>query len=223
MSTWFIFDVESIGLYGEAFAVAGLIVKDGETLHEFSYVCPRYAASGHNDDRTWVEINVPMMESNFRSPVDVRDAFWKEWIEARAEHRDIQMAADCLYPVESRFITACIKDYENIRKWSGPYPFVDIGSIMLAAGMSPLAEYPRLDNELPVHNPLADARQSARLLLEALSKVTQTNTRNEETSEENRQEDCPCRCCIEAPCGLQRSEDLHQDNRDPVLQERADT
>ena len=39
---------------------------------------------------------------------------------------------------------------------------------MLCAGMDPMATYDRLPAELPRHDPLADARQSARLLVEAL-------------------------------------------------------
>jgi hypothetical protein len=34
-----------------------------------------------------------------------------------------------------------------------------------------MATYERLENEMPKHEPLADARQSARLLITALSKL----------------------------------------------------
>lgn len=46
----------------------------------------------------------------------------------------------------------------------------DVASVRLAAGLDPLASAPRLDGELPAHDPLRDARQSARLLIEALDK-----------------------------------------------------
>jgi hypothetical protein len=55
----------------------------------------------------------------------------------------------------------------------GPYPLVDVASVRLAAGLDPLGAYDRTAGELPVHNPLADARQSARLLLEALKSCRQ--------------------------------------------------
>jgi hypothetical protein len=40
----------------------------------------------------------------------------------------------------------------------------------MAVGMDPLGTNERLPNELPIHDPLADACQSARLLIQALNK-----------------------------------------------------
>ena len=80
------------------------------------------------------------------------------------------MAAECLWPVEARFIRDCITD-DAQRLPEAPYPFHEIASIMLAAGMDPMASYPRTPSEMPPHNPLADARLSARLLSEALAKI----------------------------------------------------
>jgi hypothetical protein len=55
---------------------------------------------------------------------------------------------------------------------SGPYPLHDLASILLAHGRDPLAKNERLPEELPEHDPLNDARQSARLLHEVLSNKT---------------------------------------------------
>ncbi len=79
------------------------------------------------------------------------------------------MAAECLWPVEARFIHDCITD-DAQRLSAAPYPFHEIASVMLASGMDPMATYNRTPSEMPRHNPLADARQSARLLSEALSR-----------------------------------------------------
>jgi hypothetical protein len=81
------------------------------------------------------------------------------------------LAADCAWPVEARFLAACVDDQPEQRAWEGPYPLIDIASVRLAAGLDPLATVERLPSEMPAHDPLADARQSARLLIEAL-KVT---------------------------------------------------
>jgi hypothetical protein len=51
---------------------------------------------------------------------------------------------------------------------------------MLSAGMNPLATYDRTPSELPRHNPLADARQSARLLSEALARMGNDRTERPE-------------------------------------------
>jgi hypothetical protein len=44
------------------------------------------------------------------------------------------------------------------------------GAFMVAAGMDPMATYDRLPTE-PQHDPLGDARQSARLLMQALGRL----------------------------------------------------
>jgi hypothetical protein len=166
---FFVFDVESVGLHGEAFAVAGGVYTSEGARSEFRFCCPLEAAAGSDDDREWVKANVPFMEPTHPDPAEVRQAFWIQWEEAKKEYPGIAMAGECIWPVEARFVAACIDDDLAGRKWAGPYPFHDISSTMLAAGMDPMATYDRLPDELPAHEPLADSRQSARLLSLALS------------------------------------------------------
>jgi hypothetical protein len=78
----------------------------------------------------------------------------------------------CAWPVEARFLAACVDDNPMTHEWSGPYPLHDLASVLMAAGRDPLAKNERLPGELPEHDPLADARQSARLLLAALAPAT---------------------------------------------------
>lgn len=170
MKRYFVFDVESVGLHGEGFAVAGgVYLENGAAQWEFRYACPLAEAEGDEPDRQWVKENVPVISETHRSPKAMRDAFWVEWEKAKAE--GAIMAADCLWPVEAGFVARCVYDDIEDRKWAGPYPFLEISSVLLAAGMDPLANYDRMPSELPKHEPLADARQSARLLSEALSKL----------------------------------------------------
>jgi hypothetical protein len=77
------------------------------------------------------------------------------------------MVADCAYPVETSFIDDCLAD-DASREAQAPYPLLDVASVRLAVGLNPAATEKRLPNELPPHDPVADARQSARLLVEAL-------------------------------------------------------
>ncbi len=69
-TSFFVFDVESIGLHGEGFAVAGGVYsKDGATQWEFSFSCPQEECEGDADDRQWVKENVPVLESErLRNP-----------------------------------------------------------------------------------------------------------------------------------------------------------
>ena len=166
----FVFDVESIGLHGEGYAVGFVVIdKDGTELDSGVLACPPEKASGDDPDRKWVAENIPPIASNHLNPNNVRVYFWEKWMEWKA--KGALMFAECAWPVEARFLIQCIEWDVNERRWHGPYPLHDVASVMLAAGMDPMANYDREPNELPKHDPLADARQSARLLREAFSRV----------------------------------------------------
>jgi len=172
MKSFFVFDVESVGLHGEGFAVAGgVYLANGASQREFCYACPIGEAKGLDSDRKWVNENVPPLDWTHMSPVGIRDAFWIDWMKAKAQYPDIVMAAECGWPVEARFLCAAIDDNPKERRWNGPYPLHEIASYMAAAGMDPMKKYNRLMSELPTHNPLADARLSARLLSDALALI----------------------------------------------------
>lgn len=171
MKKFFVFDVESIGLHGEAFAVAGgVYCEDGSRESEFCFSVDPSGCFGREDDRKWVSENIPtsIIEQTHRFPRNMRDAFWARWM--RAKEDGAVMAADCPWPVEAKFLIDCISDHPIGRNWEGPYPFIDIASVIMASGDDPLANSDRLPDELPKHHPLGDARQSARILFEALSK-----------------------------------------------------
>ncbi len=169
---FFIFDVESIGLHGEGFAVAGGIWSaDGTNIVEFAFHCHHSNAEGDDlEDRPWVQENVSIHAGSreYRDPLGVRDAFWRLWRASKELRPDLVMAVECGWPVEARFLEDCIADSPKVRNWEGPYPMHEIASFMLAAGMDPMATYVRRKEELPAHEPLADARLSARLLFSAL-------------------------------------------------------
>lgn len=172
--TFFVFDVESVGLHGEGFAVAGGVYLAGSSQWEFCYACPTDEAEGDLEGRRWVKENVPEMDITHRDTYGLRLAFWEAW--ERAKSGSAEMAAECLWPVEARFLRDCITD-DAQRLASAPYPIHEIASVMLAAGMDPLATYDRTPSEMPRHNPLADARQSARLLSEALAVLAKMEQR----------------------------------------------
>ena len=172
-STYFVFDVESVGLHGEGFAV-GVAIMDaatGEIEQTAIWCCSPLTAKGYADDYEWVNKNVDlsdvMLSRVLPSPKEVRKAFWDYWLYWKVN--GAVMAADVAWPVEARFLAACVDDNPVHEKWQGPYPLIDIASVRHAAGFDPLALEERREDELPAHNPLADARQSARLLHEALT------------------------------------------------------
>lgn len=169
-----VFDVESVGLHGEGFAVAGgLYTKHGVALWEFRMRCPVDACEGDDAGREWVEANVPAQQITHSKPSAIRSGFWAYWLQAKSA--GAVMAAECAWPVEANFLAACVKD-DPSRQWEGPYPLHDVASWMAAAGMDPMTKYERLPSELQVHDPLADARQSARLLATAAARLKKQPT-----------------------------------------------
>jgi hypothetical protein len=177
-----VFDVESVGLHGEGFAVAWVIMTgDGAIESEGSLGCPPDEADGLPRDRAWVaaNVNVPAKCSMCANPEEVRDRFWDVWQVAKAQGATLW--AECLWPVEANFLSEAVQDASYsltnaddamfVRQWEGPYPFHDIATFRLAAGFDPLGSFPRLPNEQPAHDPLCDARQSARLLIEAIRRL----------------------------------------------------
>ena len=167
-----VFDVESIGLHGEGFAVGYVVVTaDGERVGARHFACSPDLATGDTDGRDWIAENCPEIVPNCDSPSRVRNRFWQSWLSWKDQ--GAVLVADCAWPVEARFLAACVDDNPVMNSWTGPYPLHELASIMMAAGMDPMATYDRLPDE-PQHDPLGDAKQSARLLIQALSKLRAT-------------------------------------------------
>ena len=171
MTKRMVFDVESVGLHGEGFAYGYVLYEDGTEIGMGAVACPPTAARGDADDLKWVQENVrlPVNAVPVSTPREVRESFWQLWEGAKAE--GFELWTDCGWPVEANFLSACIADDPQARKWAGPYPLLDVANIIKAAGRDPLATTPRLPSEEPAHDPLADARQSARLLFECFEVV----------------------------------------------------
>lgn len=165
-----VFDVESIGLHGEGFAV-GYVVVDrlGKEVASARFACDPQLASGTDEARRWVAEHIPSLTPTHASPVEVRAEFWAAWLVWKA--KGAILFADCLWPVEARFLAQCVDDAPVTREWEGPYPFHEIATVLLAAGKNPTDKLPRKYDEIPEHDPLADARQSARILIENLKAI----------------------------------------------------
>lgn len=166
---YMIFDCESVGLHGETFAVAWVVVDhEGKRIASAAYSCSPDAARGDEEWRTWARENVTLPPvGSKRTPREVRREFWEAWV--YAETRGATLWADCCWPVEARFLLDCVDDDPESRQGQGPYPLHDIATLRLAAGLDPLVAEPRRPEENPAHNPQCDAIYSARLLLAAVA------------------------------------------------------
>jgi hypothetical protein len=171
-----VFDCESVGLHGETYAVGWVAVdRDGAEREAGGLWVPPGDVRGTPAGRAWAWDNAfPGRAEGWgrglepaRSAAVMRRDFWQTWL--RWKEKGAALAADCCWPVEARFLAACVDDRPDEREWQGPYPLLDVACFRLAAGLDPLETAPRLPNELPAHDPLCDARQSARLLAEAMA------------------------------------------------------
>lgn len=169
-SLFMVFDVESIGLHGEGFSVAWVVVnRNGDRLEEECLSCDPGQCHGTEESRLWVSENVPPLKRTSQTKQHLRNAFWHSW--RYWADRGAVLVADCAWPVEANFLNACIALNPAEREWQGPYPLHDLASVLLTLGDDPLAVSGRLPDELPAHHPLMDARQSARQLVFSLQRA----------------------------------------------------
>lgn len=168
----FSIDCESVGLYGETFAVAVSVRsrKDNVELAQFYAACPIEVTDGYRKSHPslpWLSEHVlPVLPPpTHQTPRDVRDAFWLFFMEWNTKPNCI-VVADCGAPVEAYFFHQCVRDDELGRRYQGPYPLHELGTVLLLNGQNPTACFARVEGEEIKHHPLHDARQSGRLFIE---------------------------------------------------------
>ena len=168
-----VFDCESVGLHGDTFAVGFVVVdRQGTTHAEGCFYSPHYLAEGTKEGRDWVTQHVRIQGGiSCLSVSAVREGFWKQWLHWKEQ--GAVLIADRAWPVEARFLAKCV-DFPvmglETREFQGPFPLHEVATARFLAGFDPLATVERLPDELPAHDPLCDARQSARLWLEAINR-----------------------------------------------------
>ena len=165
---YFSFDVESDGLFGRPFAVGWVVVNENGAELSTGYLGVRCVV-----DNAWVVENVlpAIPEPNCADEYDMLVGFWEAWKKAKMAYPGIVMVTDCPFPVEAGFLLRVVRDIRpQITMEDSPYPIIDVASALALLREDPLASYERLENELPEHNPVCDARQSVRLFLWCLSR-----------------------------------------------------
>lgn len=171
-----VIDVESVGLHGEGFAVGFVVVRlDGTEVACGRFACDPAEAQGEDQGREWIAEHLPPFALNCHGPREVRDSFWAQW--EFWKHDGAVLVADCAWPVEARFLAACVDDAPASRGWIGPYPLYELASLLLVVGADPTQAFGRGPGEEPKHDPLADARQSGRLWVDTLRFLGEADAR----------------------------------------------
>lgn len=164
MKTYFVFDVESGGLFGDGFAFGYCVVTEEGKEIEAGWMGSTVSSLNSivKSDQDWLEKNLPNEVLFSRRPLSMtRPQLLKmlKMMMERAKQNGWLVVTDCGYPVE----TGMLREAE-----AEVYPLFDVSTALLMAGKDPIGTFERLPNELPKHHPLADARQSARIWLECV-------------------------------------------------------
>jgi inhibitor of KinA sporulation pathway (predicted exonuclease) len=181
--TFLVFDVESRGLYGDGFAVGWVVVDlDGKEYESGLLVSDWHIAKGLNQVQPdeWLKKNLPPMEITHKNLDQLRFDFFKvlqRWLPNGREkdHQKVSgVWADWGYPVEAQFLFKCRSTahwrIDEDPSWLMPAPLQEVATVCLVSGLN-ANDFPRLQTELPEHNPLNDARHSARILITAIKQV----------------------------------------------------
>lgn len=167
----FFVDAESDGLYGSVLSVAALVTdeENRELCHFYGAVSPE-----QTEIRSpWVRMHVlPMLgmaEEIFPTEAALTEAFWQFWLDHR---KTCQCIADVGVPVEARLFSLCVRRDPQVREFLGPYPLLDLSTLLLARGIDPLSDRATLSGlALTPHDPLNDVRMAAKIWHQAISKT----------------------------------------------------
>lgn len=153
-------DAETNGLGGRAFCVAMTLSDGTGELSNFVRRCD----IGEAVVNDWVDKYVmPAIED---VPVDCPGGYPQMLAEIALAvdawgGRETMMIAHVAWPVEARLL---LDVYSGENVWNGPYPLIDVASVLLANGHDPKSVDQYLhDHQIPApygspHHPLYDAR-----------------------------------------------------------------
>lgn len=165
MKKYLVFDVESAGLMGKGFAFGYVVVlEDGTEIESGVQSAGIDSVICSPEDKIWLEANLPheILYPKDQDRVSL-DLLRKCFLGVLEANQDAEVVVDCGYPVESGWL---------LEIGAKVYPLHELATALKMSGNDPTGHYPRLANEAPAHHPLYDARQTARLWLEALRDVS---------------------------------------------------
>lgn len=156
----FFVDAETDGLYGKFLTIAVIITDyKGNELERYYWGIEPKNLEVQSE---WTRKNVlPIMGKyeECQNEDDLLERFWHIW---EKNYKVAYAIADVCYPVESTLFRKCVLKDEKKRLIKGPFPLVDLSSILLAKGIDPLTERMQLIEiqGKMMHNALIDVEIS---------------------------------------------------------------
>lgn len=159
----FFVDAETDGLYGTFLSIAAMVTDEsGQEVERF------YGAFLPPQDKInskWVLEHVyPYLhnaEKKYTDETALLEDFWQFWM----KHRENCICiTDVGHPVESRLFSTCVKMNLVEREWLGPFPMLDLSTLLLAHGIQPLTDRKKLSGlSLKQHDAMNDACMMAKI------------------------------------------------------------
>ena len=159
MNKYMFIDAETDGLYGPFLSIAAIVCDAEGEEESIFYACRSCTPEEITEE--WVLENVyPYLKSDnlYEEEEGLLSSFWRFYM----EHKDCICIGDVIYPVESRLFERCVRANLSERSFQGPYPLMDLSSMLYVRGMDPLTERSSLMNRsdyIP-HYALDDVRMS---------------------------------------------------------------
>lgn len=172
---YFSLDMETFGLKGDLISVGWVVVlSDGtEVASGYGWTDDWCRKDSNRNEVEWIHKNIISVigadvkgsdpENYFNTSESLLEYLWLEW--SRWEDLGAVMVADCPFPVETRNLHRLTQGNDR----ETPYPILDVMTARILCGLPTTVN--RLEHETPRHHPVADARQSIRLLLECFEHV----------------------------------------------------
>lgn len=178
---YLVIDCESIGLYGDTFAVAAVLSNNkGKILEVFHCACMVQGVLSQLDRITFFTegegkkvVSECKKLNQVESLKELRDSFWKFYMKCVSHVREtndkLQVYGDVIFPVESNFLAAVAKDNLEDRQFLMPYPLMDVAN-SVDVNIDRIDKYIKenayyivcdVANRKPIkHNPLWDVKTS---------------------------------------------------------------
>lgn len=152
----FIIDAETDGLYGDFLTVAVLVAdKEGQVIEYFYGGIPSQISQASHP---WVLEYVLPHLGEFEAFEDEHALFERVWTLWTKYRDQVRCYADVSHPIESRFFSQMVITDLPQRMMEGPFPLIDIASLLLAVGHDPLVDRQTLIKSWtqPLHNAFND-------------------------------------------------------------------
>lgn len=157
MKKYMFIDAETDGLYGSFLSIAAIVCDDMGNEESVFYAEKKIRLEDIQDK--WVLENVvPYLggEIEFETEKELLAAFWEFY----RSHEGCICIGDVIYPVEVKIFEKNVLENIEERKFQGPYPFLDLSSMLYAKGIDPAIERSTLidTKEYIAHRALDDVR-----------------------------------------------------------------